>query len=401
MHFQPLNDIFFDYTIYLNYILLIIPFYFYLKFARSFLDLASLNPRMNKLIRKAEYWVLALTGIVVLISVFISVRYGYTAAFLSVLLLSLFTIYLIFYFIRQKNKLNRFLLIGSLYATTGHAFAMILSVFQFIDHETFPPIIATMIGISFEIFYFNTGLGYKSKFEQEQKLSAQSDLIAQMEENRKIQDRLHGIRNRIASDLHDDVGSTLGSIGLYSEVAMKQIDKYPAVAKSILHKISESSSRMMEAMSDIVWAIHSRQDEAGGLPTRMVRFASERLSLTDMHFEMHSTPECDKLNFTIEARRNLLLLFKEAVNNASKHSNASVIRAFMEVNGSAFRLTVQDNGNGFDASVSVNGHGLLTMKERAFQLGGVCDVVSAIGAGTTVIVQVPLSRITLTANDNP
>ncbi|MBK7971172.1 MAG: hypothetical protein IPK08_20830 [Bacteroidetes bacterium] len=200
---------------YMNDVLLILPFFFYLRFSRYFIGTAELYPQMDKQIKIVEYIILAMAFIVALL---IPLDEPYLAMIIITIfiqLLFLYSVWLIRFFYLRRNKLIRFLLIASVFAVTGHFLAITLPLIpQVSSYLTFDLLNITMIGLAFEIFFFNTGLGYKAKFEQEEKLKAQAEVINQYAQNQKIQLQLEGMRDKIANDLHDDVGSTLSSIVL-------------------------------------------------------------------------------------------------------------------------------------------------------------------------------------------
>ena len=313
---------------------------------------------------------------------------------LTVTALYLYSLWLIRIIYLRRDKIIRFLLAAGIFAASGHFFAITFSTIPVLNQAIeISPIYFTMIGLSFEIFFFNTGLGYKAKFEQTEKIKAQHELIAQLAKNRKTLEQIHEMRNRIAGDLHDDVGSTLSSIGLYSGVASQLIDSDPKAAKDIMQKITDSSDRMMEAMSDIVWAIYSRTDEAGGLATRMQQNAQERLTHTGIRFTFDRDPNADTIDLTIEARRNILLMFKEAVNNAAKYSDANTVECMVSIRNNLLELTIADDGKGFDTSVPGSGNGMLTMSKRIRELGGTFEINTGTGRGTTIKVKIPLDQI--------
>src|SRR4029078_65679 len=125
------------------------------------------------------------------------------------------------------------------------------------------------------------------------------------------------IRNKIASDLHDDVGSTLSSIRMYSDIVKNQPNQ-TETSKQLLNKISSNSKEMIENMSDIVWMIKPGNDEFSNIENRMLNFANELCSPADIAFEFEKTANTDSIEIPMQQRRDLYLIFKEAINNAVK-----------------------------------------------------------------------------------
>lgn len=379
----------------LNDIMLILPYTFYLRFSRYYIGMKEHFPEQNRQIKIVE-WINVLFVVPMLILQFMG--FGHIAipvVTVFILILFVYTLWLVRFFYLRRDPLIWFLLAGSMCAATGHAIAMGLNFFpDLISTYNLHPLYFTMTGLIFEIFFFNTGLGYKAKFEQEEKIKAQLKTIEQLDRNQKMQLQLEGMRDKIAIDLHDDVGSTLSSIGVYSQVAMKSIDKDAAQTKNILQKISDSTQRMMNSMSDIVWAIHSKNDKGEGLVNKIRNSAQERLELTGIRITINAAPELNQMHFTMDARRNIVLLFKEAINNSAKYSKATHVGCEMVIESNFLKMTIHDNGIGFDQETTNKGNGMTSMPARAKELHGELSITSFPGKGTTIIFKVNLNQIT-------
>jgi PAS domain S-box-containing protein len=187
---------------------------------------------------------------------------------------------------------------------------------------------------------------------------------------------LERVRHRIARDLHDDVGSSLTQIALFSEVA-KQNQTGNAEAARPLEQLIETSNELVEAMSDIVWAINPLKDHLLDLAQRMRRFAAESLTAAGIDLEF-SAPTAD-VAMGANMRREVFLIFKESINNIVKHSAATRVRVDFAVTDTFLTLVLEDNGRGFDAAAdqgafdwetSSGGNGLQSMARRATELGG-------------------------------
>lgn len=382
---QPLNDL-----------MLFLPFAFYLRFSRMFIGTQDRFSGMDKLIRRVEKFIFVIALIYLAVYALGLNELAGNISFWMFIPLLIFSLWLIYFFYRNRNKEMRFLLAGSLCVLIGHGFAMSHSLVSIFSPGLLffsQPLTFTILGLLFEMFFFNTGLGYKAKYEQEEKVKAQEKFIGQMQQNERIQLRLQNMRNKIASDLHDDVGSTLSSIGLYSEVGAKQVEQDPQLVKGILEKIASSSQRMMTAMNDIVWAIQSYGDQGESMMERLTRTARERLGPTGIEFEMNFDSAIDRLSFTIEARRNMLLLFKEAVNNAVKYSEATKLSVDLKISGDQLIMEIKDNGKGFDPKVRKPGNGIITMQRRVNELGGSLEIDSAPGKSTLIRLVVPVAEL--------
>ena len=192
------------------------------------------------------------------------------------------------------------------------------------------------------------------------------------------------VRTHIATDLHDDIGANLTRIALLTEVAKQT--RTDASLTSIAHIARESVS----AMSDIVWAINPKRETLLDLTRRMRQHAEEVFLLRDIALRFDAPGSADTLKLGMDVRRDLLLIFKEAVSNAARHSNCSAVDIDLRVTAAQLRLVVADNGDGFDVSRDSDGQGLASMKRRAERLGGTLEVTSAPGRGTTVTVNARL-----------
>ena len=208
---------------------------------------------------------------------------------------------------------------------------------------------------------------------------------------------LERVRTRIATDLHDDLGSNLSQIAILSEVLLLGVGREDRAMAKLLSLITTTANESVESMSDIVWAINPKGDSLQNLIQRMRRFASDGFTARNIEFEFRA-PELDRhVEMGADLRREVFLLFKEAVNNVLRHSTCT--RAEIEVNldGHDVCLRVSDNGKGFDTTSDTDGHGLVSIRQRARNLAGTLEVTSAPGNGTTIALRAPLSRAGLSA----
>jgi len=201
---------------------------------------------------------------------------------------------------------------------------------------------------------------------------------------------LANIRTRIAADLHDDIGSNLTRIAILSEVAQSQLPDHTLPFAAPLMSIAEISRESVASMSDIVWAINPKRDTLLDLVQRMRRFANGILVPHGIEFRFHA-PETDyDLKLGANIRRNVFLVFKEALNNAARHSAGTFIDINLRIAGSRLVLTVRDNGSGFDVEKASEGQGLFNLTKRARDSHGDLQITSAVGKGTEIVLRVPL-----------
>ena len=187
------------------------------------------------------------------------------------------------------------------------------------------------------------------------------------------------LRNQIAADLHDEVGSSLSSIHMLSQMAAKPGNE--ATHKDILTRMSSNAKETMDKMGDIVWMIKPGETEAGSLKQRMERFAYEIGSSKNIAVAIQ-LEELDKLKLTMEQRKNIYLIFKEALNNAVKYSGTEKIEIVATILNSQLTVLVKDFGKGFDSNMVQKGNGLNNMQHRANELGASLNLSSNEGSGT-------------------
>lgn len=205
---------------------------------------------------------------------------------------------------------------------------------------------------------------------------------------------LERIRTRIATDLHDDIGSSLTQISILSEVVRQKVGRDGQAATESLARIAELSRELVDSMSDIVWAVNPNRDRVGDLAHRMRRFASDVLDARSIEMEFHE-PATTQRELRADRRRQIFLVFKESLNNVARHAACKRVTIELAMEGSHLLLRVSDDGIGFDTTDPNGGasphpgHGLRSMTNRAISLGGQLSVTSQVGHGTTVTLRVP------------
>jgi signal transduction histidine kinase len=199
-------------------------------------------------------------------------------------------------------------------------------------------------------------------------------------------------RNRIASDLHDDVGASLSSINIYSRVAMEKINQSPKETNNLLQQISSNATDMMDSLSDIVWSINPKNDTLASLLNRVKIHSLEVLNPLDITVNFKHESDTD-VQLGMTARKNIFLIAKEAINNISKHSNSKVVTIYIKAQNDRLTLEFDDDGVGIAATDNHSGNGLNNLKQRTEELGGTISITSQKNSGTKVIVEFSLTRI--------
>lgn len=194
------------------------------------------------------------------------------------------------------------------------------------------------------------------------------------------------LRLRIAGDLHDDIGSKLGSIALISEMVAghEGLDERD-VAR--LQEVARVSRRMAGDLRDIVWLVSPGYDTVGDLAAKLEHVAASILSGVSVSVE---TPgESAGVQLPMETRRQVFLAYREVLHNVARHARASRVDVRLDQDAGAIVLEVRDDGVGWDQRERTLGHGLRSLRERTQQVGGSVEILSAQGEGTTVRLRVP------------
>jgi PAS domain S-box-containing protein len=202
---------------------------------------------------------------------------------------------------------------------------------------------------------------------------------------------LERVRKRIATDLHDDIGSSLTQISILSEVVQQQIGQDDSPVTKPLAMIANASRELVDSISDIVWAINPQKDHLSDLTQRMRRFASDVFTARNIEFSFRA-PAGDDVQLGANVRRELFLIFKETVNNMVKHSGCTEASVEFRIAEGELLLKLSDNGKGFDTARDSDGHGLMSMRDRTRGLGGRLEIVSGPEQGTCTTLRVPLSH---------
>jgi signal transduction histidine kinase len=204
--------------------------------------------------------------------------------------------------------------------------------------------------------------------------------------------KLERVRTRIAADLHDDIGANLSLIAMLSEVARRQLRSPDKQMKEWFETIATTSRDTVDAMSDIVWAVNPKRDQLNDLISRMRRFAEDLLAARGIEWEFNAQDLDGKLKLEADQRREIFLIFKEMINNVTRHSGCSSVSIDLAVSKGNLVLEVTDNGKGLNGNEASDGTGLSSMRGRAVRLGG--ELVIESNIGTSVTLTVPIERST-------
>jgi ligand-binding sensor domain-containing protein len=205
--------------------------------------------------------------------------------------------------------------------------------------------------------------------------------------------KLFALRTRISQDLHDDIGGSLSSIYIYSTVAEREIEAHPNKAKEFLRQIHTNSREVMENIGDIVWANQTEKQEKYTLSDRIKNYGYDLLPQKNIECHYSIDPQVERKLTNPVARRNILLIIKEGLNNMAKYSDATHAEVAVHMDRRFLHLQIKDNGRGFEQNGHLNGNGLGNMKDRAVSLGGDLSISSSEGEGTNIECRIPVSTL--------
>ncbi|HEX6463296.1 MAG TPA: two-component regulator propeller domain-containing protein, partial [Vicinamibacterales bacterium] len=176
---------------------------------------------------------------------------------------------------------------------------------------------------------------------------------------------LERVRTRIATDLHDEIGSNLSLIAMVSDVAGRAAKEADSHVAERLSLIARTSRETVDAMSDIVWMVNPKRDRIGDLTQRMRRVADDACSAADIALQFIAPADESEMKLGVDTRREIFMIFKEAVHNIVRHSRCTRARIELTVESTRLQLQVSDNGRGFDVTAASSGNGLVSMRRRA------------------------------------
>jgi two-component system, NarL family, sensor histidine kinase UhpB len=200
------------------------------------------------------------------------------------------------------------------------------------------------------------------------------------------------LRNKIAADLHDEVGSTLSSISMMSTIAQKNIQQNQwEKTETIVNKINRDSRQTLDAMDDIIWSVNPGNDSLRLVLLRLKEYANPLLEVQEVECRFNIQTDAENEVMGMIPRRNLYMIAKEAINNAAKYAQASKVVVEIKKQANELVLNIEDNGKGFDIEAPSSRNGLKNMEKRAKEINGKLKITSELQKGTTVNLRLPIA----------
>ncbi len=303
----------------------------------------------------------------------------------------------------RKATFFQLIIAGTIISVTGVIAGLVINVFVYKDNLAFGGLYFLEISMLAESIFLSAALGYRLKQAYRDKEIYQQSLLEETKKREALalqtatllqqQLDIQEVRSSISKDLHDDIGSSLSSLQIYSSLAKKLMDEEPAKAKEMLQQMADNTEGIMSDMEDIVWAMQPAANELHTIETRIKHFANSLLVVKGIAYSFHCDSNVEMACTDMGARKNIFLIAKEAINNAAKYSNAqNVVIDLARHNGNII-LSVKDDGKGFIIEQHKKGNGLGNMVARARAMGGNTIIASGQGMGTAVTSTIPIPNI--------
>jgi signal transduction histidine kinase len=207
-------------------------------------------------------------------------------------------------------------------------------------------------------------------------------------------------RTRIARDIHDDLGANLTRVSMLSQPSASEL-KSMVDPSNRLDLIFNTTREMIRAMDEIVWAVNPEHDTLESVTNYLARLTQTHLVAANIRCRLHFPIDVPAGRIQAEARHNLYLAFKEAINNILKHSDATEVRLSLELTDHVARFYIEDNGVGPGGESNnvriksandriVGGMGMDNMKSRLESVGGACEIRRGKLGGAEVVFSIPV-----------
>ncbi|MEM9917587.1 MAG: two-component regulator propeller domain-containing protein [Bacteroidota bacterium] len=202
---------------------------------------------------------------------------------------------------------------------------------------------------------------------------------------------IEAVRQLAAQDFHDELGSKLSIISLYSELGKKGYQKGDQQTPLYLEKVTQTSNSLYDSMKDLLWSLNPNKDSLRDLFIHLKDFGEELFTHSDIEFQSTGMNGLSIASTVLPMnyKRHLLLIGKEAMNNCLRHAKCRQVRLQMHYNNKKLVLQIEDDGQGFDLEREKLGDGLHNMQSRARKVNGSLTIKSS-EAGTLVQLNCPI-----------
>ena len=229
----------------------------------------------------------------------------------------------------------------------------------------------------FFTFILSAYLAYKSKLRKELKRVKEIEAIRNEEEIK--------LRKKAAEDFHDELGHRITKISLYSELLKRTISDQESGSLNYIQKISDISSNLANGVKDFIWTLDPNKDTLHDVVIRLKDFGDDLFDKSGISFRISGIEESlQNIFMEMDWRRHTILIFKEAMNNILKYSNAKNVLLSFKVENNEIDISLTDDGDGFEVDKIKMGRGLKNMRMRAASVHGKINIQSSKGEGTSI-----------------
>ncbi|MEN9550017.1 MAG: sensor protein VraS [Bacteroidota bacterium] len=369
---------------YINYALLLSMFYMYLVFLKEFFnDTVKKYKQVFEVFRGTTY--IIPTFFILMIAFQILGLNFKPLYYISYLINAPFCTLILLY--NYKEKGYKSLIIYGMFAVFISVIVTIL--FTIRNNEGWQdtvldkyPLAIIKVGMLVDILLFQLALLTRWNDQEKQ-------LVVE-----KLQKELavEKVRNQISKELHDDIGSTLSGINMYSHMAKELTAAGDTIASGkTLEVIQEASDDMLYKLKDMVWAMQPGNERIEQLTERINTYAVFITGAKKIKLQTNFATETNSMKMAAETIHHLYTIAKEALNNAVKYSGANLISISTECTTEIFTLRIADNGVGFNTEQTLEGNGLINMKKRAKEIGAEFYLASKRTQGTSALLKIKLT----------
>jgi signal transduction histidine kinase len=366
----------------------------YYQFVQTFVDYDRHDKRLAKWVRLlvSSMVVGFFIDILILLLGFKAFEAEFYICF--ILFIAIFSLWCVAQTYRIKNNVVLFIIVGSTFFYLGSITSLYYDLVPKNNLQsvwTFPPTYE-YIGTFFEIICFSVGLSYRSYMTQVEKNKLQAQIIEELREREALQMELHTERDRIATEMHDDLGAGLSTLKLLGERAKTTLTDEKSL--TTVNKMTNLSNELIERLVTIIWAMNSQNDTIEGLISYLHRYANDFLEETHglaCQFPLPDlTEEVKTMTVSGENRRRLFLVFKESLHNIIKHSKAKHVQISVVSSNARWMMTIEDDGVGLSENKNQFGNGLRNMLKHSHVLNGQFDIEHSKKGGVLIRFMMPL-----------
>ncbi len=393
---QQTNGVSFFQEEYLDFIMQGTGYLFYMIFMQKYLMTKQQHPFLHKLFN-AGIGLLAVS--IVSFSYFHFFSDNFTAENLAenvtkVSLLLITLIFILYSFRHWHDKLLRYLFWGNLclfiFSLISQLTIMADTVIRQLPGLFRSSLLYYEIGLFLELVFFLMALNHKNRRQiitqarETERLKAENQM-KEYEKELAVFKAQQQERERISADMHDELGSGMTAIRLMSEIARNKMkEETPAE----IERISQSADEVLNKMNAIIWSMNSGNDTMDNLVSYIRSYALEYFESTPVHCKVNTPENIEPKELTGDKRRNIFLCIKETLNNALKHSKATMIKIDFQIDNNLI-IKISDNGIGIDLqNLRQFGNGLKNIARRMESIGGLYSIEN--DNGTVTILTLPL-----------